>query len=58
MIFTLVRRRQLAKVVAIIKKYSPKAFYSIEDVRFASGAVFYPPISPLKSPVMALRPRK
>ncbi|HEY5673206.1 MAG TPA: DUF2179 domain-containing protein [Malonomonas sp.] len=56
-IFTLVRRRQLAKVVAIIKRCSPKAFYSIEDVRFASG-VFYPPTQTLKNSVVGLRPRK
>lgn len=48
-IFTLIKRRQLPDVVAVIKKYSPKAFYSIEDVRFASGAVYFPPISPDKS---------
>lgn len=57
-IFTLVKRRQLAKVVAVIKEYSPNAFYSIEDVRFASGAVFYPPLGALKAPRMGLRLRK
>lgn len=57
-IFTLIKRRQLAKVVSIIKSYSPKAFYSIEDVRFASGAVSYPPAGLLKSPLMELKPRK
>lgn len=56
-IFTLVQRRRLAKVVAIIKRCSPKAFYSIEDVRFASG-IFYPPTDTLKSSVVGLRPRK
>lgn len=57
-IFTLIKRRQLAKVVSIIKSDSPKAFYSIEDVRFASGAVCYQPAGMLKSPLMDLRPRK
>ena len=57
-LFTLIKRRQLDKVVGIIKNYSPKAFYSIEDVRFASGAVFYPPVGLQKSPLMKLRPRK
>ncbi|MDX2479325.1 MAG: DUF2179 domain-containing protein [Desulfuromusa sp.] len=56
-IFTLIKRRQLAKVVSVIKEYSPNAFYSVEDVRFASGAVFYPPMQPLKSPNMGLRMR-
>lgn len=54
-VFTLVKRRQLAKVISVIKKYSPKAFYSIEDVRFASGAVFYPPTG---NPQSGLRLRK
>jgi uncharacterized protein YebE (UPF0316 family) len=48
-VFTLVKRRQLAKIVAVIEEHSPKAFYSIEDVRFASGAVFHSPPQPLIS---------
>lgn len=39
-IFTLIKRRQLTNVISVVKKFSPKAFYSIEDVRFASGTIF------------------
>jgi len=36
MIFTVIKRSQLGDVVEIIKKYNPKAFYSVEDIRFVS----------------------
>jgi uncharacterized protein YebE (UPF0316 family) len=35
-IYSLIKRSDLDYVVAIIKKFNPKAFYSIEDVRFVS----------------------
>lgn len=41
-IFTLVRRKDVKAVVAIIKTYNPKAFYTVEDVRFTSDVVFSP----------------
>ncbi|KPJ65687.1 MAG: hypothetical protein AMJ45_04725 [Syntrophobacter sp. DG_60] len=39
-IFTIVKRSELEHVVEIIKRFNPKAFYSIEDVRFATNGVF------------------
>lgn len=41
-IFTLVRRKDVKAVVSIIKTYNPKAFYTVEDVRFTSDVVFSP----------------
>ncbi|MFH1143385.1 MAG: DUF2179 domain-containing protein [Candidatus Eisenbacteria bacterium] len=38
-IFTVIRRRQLNRVEEVIQRYNPKAFYTVEDVRFASEAV-------------------
>lgn len=35
-IFCIIRRKAIAKVLEIIKQYNPKAFYTIEDVRFAN----------------------
>lgn len=35
-IYTIIQRTELKKVVEIIKKYNPKAFYSVEDVKFVS----------------------
>lgn len=39
-IYSIIKRTDLPKVVEKIKKYNPNAFYSIEDVRFVSHGVF------------------
>ncbi|NLC71869.1 MAG: DUF2179 domain-containing protein [Desulfuromonadaceae bacterium] len=36
LIFTVCRRRSLGQVIRIIKQFNPKAFYTIEDVRFVN----------------------
>ena len=36
-IFTIVRRKNLAEVVKLVRRYNPNAFYTIEDVRFANA---------------------
>jgi len=38
-VYSLIKRSALKDVVAIIKRFNPKAFYSIEDVRFASKSI-------------------
>ncbi len=38
-VFTIVERSDVARIVDIIKRYNPNAFYSVEDVRFVSEAV-------------------
>lgn len=38
-IFTVVQRQDLSRVVAIIKKFNPKAFYSVEEVRSVAEGV-------------------
>jgi len=35
-IFTVVNRQNIQDVIKIVKKYNPKAFYSIEDIRYVS----------------------
>lgn len=35
-IFSLVRRSEAPRMINLIKQYNPKAFYSVEDVRFVS----------------------
>jgi len=45
-VYTIINRSALKEVAAIIKKYNPQAFYSIEDVRFASKE-----LSPLRQSV-------
>jgi len=44
-IYSVIKRGNLKDVVNIVKTFNPKAFYSIEDVRFASEAIF-----PLRRP--------
>jgi len=39
-IYSIVQRNDIEEVVDIIKKFNPKAFYSVEDVRFAKEGIF------------------
>jgi len=41
-IFTIVKRKKINDVVSIIKEFNPKAFYTIEDVKFVSHTGFMP----------------
>ena len=42
-IFTTIRRKNLEKTIQYIRRFNPKAFFSVEDVRFAQKGVFPPP---------------
>jgi len=35
-IFTVVKRQNISKVINLVKKYNPRAFYSVEDIRYVS----------------------
>lgn len=39
-IFRIVNRKEVGKVVEMIKKFNPKAFYSVEEIRAVSEGVF------------------
>lgn len=39
-LFTIVPRRHHKKVIRIIKKFNPRAFYTVEDVKSASEGIF------------------
>jgi uncharacterized protein YebE (UPF0316 family) len=39
-IFMVIRRSDFAIVVNLIKKFNPKAFYTLEDVKFVSEGIF------------------
>lgn len=39
-LFSVIRRSELALVLSNIKKFNANAFYTIEDIRFVSGGVF------------------
>ena len=34
------KRKEVAEVINMVKKFNPKAFYTIEDVRNISGSTF------------------
>ena len=36
MIYTIVKRKDLEKTIALIKEFNPAAFYTIEDIRYVS----------------------
>ena len=40
MVFTIIRRQDLAHVVSIIKEFHPNAFYSVEEVKSVAEGVF------------------
>jgi len=42
-IFTVIKRKDVDKVVGMIKQFNPKAFFSIEEVRVASEGIFPSP---------------
>ena len=39
-LFTVVKRNNIASVIELIKKYNPNAFYTIEDIRYVSHENF------------------
>jgi len=58
LIFTVCRRRDVQKVVKLVKRFNPRAFYTIEDVRFVQDNL---PVNPRRRSVMsrlAFRNRK
>ena len=39
-VFTIINRDDLEAVAEIVKKFNPQAFYSVQDVKFASEGIF------------------
>jgi uncharacterized protein YebE (UPF0316 family) len=39
-IYTVIHRNELKRVIEIIKHYNPRAFFSVEDVRYVNEGVF------------------
>src|SRR5262249_1290659 len=39
-VFTVVQRKELDRVVAIIHRFDPKAFYSVDDLQAAAEGIF------------------
>jgi uncharacterized protein YebE (UPF0316 family) len=55
-IFTVVKRRKLPDVIAIIKRNHPQAFYTVEDVRFVAER--YTPLPMDRREVFSLKSSK
>lgn len=41
-VFSIVRRNQVSEVVASIKEFNPKAFFTVEDIRFVNEKNVFP----------------
>jgi uncharacterized protein YebE (UPF0316 family) len=39
-VFSIINRDNLEEVVEIVKRFNPQAFYSVQDVKFASEGIF------------------
>ena len=50
-VFTVLKRKELAHVVAIIKGFDPKAFYSVDEIQAAEAGVFPGARGRWKSPI-------
>jgi uncharacterized protein YebE (UPF0316 family) len=42
LIYTIVQRNELAKVLEVILQFNPKAFYTIEDIKAVNEGIFVP----------------
>ena len=42
LIFTIVDRKEMDKVVSLVQEFNPKAFFSVEDIRMAREGIFPP----------------
>ena len=58
LVFSVVNRSDLDEVLAIIRSFNPNAFYSVEDVRFASEGVFPARGSAFRSQFLGLFARR
>ena len=39
-IFTIIQRKEITKVIELVKRFNPKAFYTIEDIGFVEEGIF------------------
>jgi uncharacterized protein YebE (UPF0316 family) len=58
LIFSITKRKNLGKIISIIKKYNPNAFYTIEDMRYVNQTYPIPITKRTFFEYMALGKRK
>ena len=44
-LFSVIKRKQLSKIISLVTEFAPKAFYTVEDVQIAREALL-PPVPP------------
>ncbi len=54
-IFSIAKRKDIAKIISIIKKYNPNAFYTIEEMRYVNKTYPLPLTKRTFFPYMSLR---
>jgi uncharacterized protein YebE (UPF0316 family) len=60
-ILTIVQRTSVPEVISLVKQFNPHAFYTIEDVRYATEGIFPPKVNSITRrlrPVFTLRKGK
>ncbi|MBS2097639.1 DUF2179 domain-containing protein [Carboxylicivirga linearis] len=57
-IYCVTKRKDIVRISEIIKKYNPKAFFTLEDIRFANSGVFPVKTSVIKRNFIPLRKGK
>ena len=55
-LYSVINRKSIKFYVEKIKEYNPKAFYTIEDIRFVSHPVYDMPVKVPKRKIFSLRP--
>jgi len=58
LIFSITKRKHLSKIIAIIKKYNPNAFYTVEEMRYVNKTYPLPLTKRSLFPYLALGKRK
>jgi len=54
-VFTVAKRKEVKNIVAIIKEHNPNAFYTVEDVKYASGNALNGPLHPKRNFLSRIR---
>ncbi len=54
-VFTVAKRKEVGSIVAIIKEHNPNAFYTVEDVKYASGDALNTSFDPKRNFLGSLR---
>jgi len=57
-IYSVTERKNLPQLIALIHRFNPNAFYSVEDIRYVEKGIFPTPVPSLPKPGLFRRGRK